>query len=334
MGTKTHGAWLSQLQPLEAVFRVGSTLITAGMLGEVLLTKMNVLQAACRQRLIPNEKTGQLNSALQQCAVLRDEVLEGHLDHGRFDLTLSKLRGQEPLLSSAFFISSMNDRADAVRAALLRASYHLARMTTALDLTNQSLLRRGKRAKAQWEMRHFSALGDIVADEFASGVLACYSTLDLLRKLFDYTMREPFGEPSKPPDTLFDALLRPGLPSYALPRPFALPNIVGTRFKSLYLLRSDLFHNSAADYLRAAIYVGFALPPVNSEPVQYAQYMTRDLSISGAGLSHRWAPRFYAQKRDAQHSLAEWIQDAWQASFDTTDWLIHHTRQMTPLVQR
>jgi hypothetical protein len=55
---------------------------------------------------------------------------------------------------------------------------------------------------------------------------------------------------------------------------------------------------------------------------------------SGAGLSHRWAPRFYAQKRDAQHSLAEWIPDAWQASFDTTDWLIHHTCQMTPLVQR
>jgi hypothetical protein len=305
MATGNHGVQLKQVQPVDAVFRVGSGLITAALLGEVLLAKMNVLQTTARERLIPKERSGQLNSALERCEVLRHEVLEGHIDKGRFDSKLSKLRGQEPLLSAAFFISNLNDRADAVRAALLRASYHLARMTAALDVTNQSLSGLSKRAFERIEIRHFSPIGDIVANEFASGVLACYSSLDLLRKLFDYVVREPFGEPSKPPDTLFDAPLPGNLPSYSLPRPFALPSIAPTYFKPLYILRSDLFHNSAADYLRAPIYVGCGLPPVNSELVQYAQYMTRDLSVSGAALSHRWAPRFYAQRRDAQHFLAE-----------------------------
>jgi hypothetical protein len=333
MGTRNLDPQLKQVQSIEAVFRVGSGIITAALLGEALLAKVNVLQTVSRERLIPKEKSAQFGSALERCAILRDHVLEGHIDKGRFDLELSSLRGKEPLLSAAYFISNLNDRADAVRGALLRASYHLARMTTALDLTNQGLPRLDKRFFASGEIRHFSRIGDIVADEFASGLLACYSSLDLLRKLFEFAVREPFGEPSKPPDTLFDAPLSSDLPSYVLPRPFALPFIAPTHFKALYLLRSDLFHNTAADYLRAAIYVGFGLPPVNSEPVQYAQYMTRDLSISGAALSHRWAPRFYAQRRDAQHCLAEWIHDAWQTAFDTSDWLIHRTRAMTPLLR-
>ena len=333
MATRNNGMPLKQVQPLDAVFRVGSHVVSAALLGEGLLAKMNGLQMVSRQRLIPKQKSTQFNSALERCAILCNEVLEGHLDKSRFDLKLTTLRAQEPLLSAAFFISNLNDRADAVRASLLRGSYHLARMTVALDLINQTLRRRGKKAPAKTEFRHFSQVGDTVADEFASGVLACYSSLDLLRKLFDYTVREPFGEPSKPPDTLFDAALPSNLPSYSLARPFALPSIAPTHFKALYLLRSDLFHNAAADYLRAAIYVGFGLPPVNSESVQYAQYMTRDLSVSGAALSHRWAPRFYAQRRDAQHALGEWLHDAWQAAFDTTDWLVYHISKMTPLLE-
>ena len=54
---------------------------------------------------------------------------------------------------------------------------------------------------------------------------------------------------------------------------------------------------------------------------------------AAAFLSHRWAPPFCAQRRDAQHALGEWIHDAWQAAFDTTDWLVHHTSKMTPLVE-
>ena len=324
---------LKQVQPLDAVFRVGSHLVRAALMGELLLAKMNGVQMVSRQRLIPKQKSAEFSAALERCAILRDAVLEGHLDKSRFDVELTALRAREPLLSAAFFISSLNDRADAVRASLLRCSYHLAQMTAALDLTNQTVRRRGKKPTSKEEVRHFSQVGDIVADEFASGILACYCSLDLLRKLFDYTVREPFGEPNKPPDALFDAPLPSNLPSYSLARPFALPSIAPTHFKALYLLRSDLFHNTAADYLRAAIYVGFALPPVNSEPVQYAQYMTRDLSVSGAALSHRWIPRFYAQRRDAQHALGEWLHDAWQAAFDTTDWLIHHATTMRPLVE-
>jgi hypothetical protein len=333
MASRNHGMPLKQVQPLDAVFRVGSHLVRAALLGELLLAKMNGLQMTSRQRLIPKQKSAQFDTALERCAILRDEVLEGHLDKSRFDAKLTALRAQEPLLSAAFFISSLNDRADAVRASLLRGSYHLAQMTAALDLTNQTLRRRGKKPPAQTEVRHFSQVGDIVADEFASGVLACYGSLDLLRKLFDYTVREPFGEPTKPPDSLFDAALPSNLPAYSLARPLALPSIPPTHFKALYVLRSELFHNAAADYLRAAIYVGFALPPVNSEPLQYAQYMTRDLSVTGAALSHRWVPRFYAQRRDAQHALGEWLHDAWQASFDTVDWLIHHMSKMTPVLQ-
>ena len=284
MAIRNRGILLEKAQPLDAVFRVGSHVVRAALLGELLLAKMNGLQMVSRQRLIPKQQSAQFNVALERCAILRDEVLEGHLDKSRFDQKLSALRAQEPLLSAAFFISSLNDRADAVRASLLRGSYHVAQMTAVLHLNNQSLRRRrGRQLPAKGEFRHFSQIGDIVGDEFTSGVLACYASLDLLRKLFDYAVREPFGEPSKPPDTLFDAALPSNLPSYSLARPFALPCIAPTHFKALYLLRSDLFHNAAADYLRAAIYVGFALPPVNSEPVQYAQYMTRDLSVSGAG---------------------------------------------------
>ena len=47
------------------------------------------------------------------------------------------------------------------------------------------------------ELRHVSKVGDTVADEFASAALAAYSVLDLTRKLFDFTVREPFGNPKR-----------------------------------------------------------------------------------------------------------------------------------------
>src|SRR5689334_22911821 len=53
MATRNHGMPLKQVQPLDAVFRVGSHVVRAALLGELLLAKMNGLQMVSRQRLIP-----------------------------------------------------------------------------------------------------------------------------------------------------------------------------------------------------------------------------------------------------------------------------------------
>ena len=108
MAIRNHGMPLEKAQPLDAVFRVGSHVVRAALLGELLLAKMNGLQMGSRQRLIPKQQSAQFNVALERCAMLRDEVLEGHLDKGRFDQKLTALRAQEPLLSAAFFISSLD----------------------------------------------------------------------------------------------------------------------------------------------------------------------------------------------------------------------------------
>ena len=116
-------------------------------------------------------------------------------------------------------------------------------------------------------------------------------------------------------------------PQYELDLPMALPLVDKEQFKPLYLLRNDLIHNQSADYLRPPIYVGIALEPVNGQPLQYVQYMSRDVTAEGAASSHKWLARFFSQKRDAEAFLCGELVRVLHCAIQTTEWLVFHLNQ-------
>ena len=67
--------------------------------------------------------------------------------------------------------------------------------------------------------------------------LATYSALDQTRKLFDFVMREPFGDAKRVAQRNFMDKLAESTPHYNLALPMALPILAKERFKPLYLLR-------------------------------------------------------------------------------------------------
>ena len=89
-------------------------------------------------------------------------------------------------------------------------------------------------------------------------------------------------------------------------------------------------HNMATDSLRPRVYLGRKLPPVNNEPLQYVQYMARDIDSKGEPVAHPWVRRFYKNQSDAQNSLLDWLELTWQCSFDTIEWLIERWSNHLP----
>jgi hypothetical protein len=277
-----------ELQPLICVFRTGQLLITAEMAAEELLSKMQTLSRAATRKLrvLYGVDERMLYSARERCALLNDIAQDGHLDPVSFDSLLKELSEREPYIEKAFFLANLDDYCEGARSAFLRASYHLSRMTFALHQINklkpiEFVTYDSDHGNATpRELRHGSKLGDTVADEFASAALAAYSVLDLVRKLFDFVMREPFGEAKRIAQRHFVDKMPTSTPHYEIALPMALPILDKDQFKSLYLLRSDLIHNQGTDFLRPVIYWGVAQEPVNGHPLQYVQYMSRTL-LSG-----------------------------------------------------
>jgi hypothetical protein len=116
-------------------------------------------------------------------------------------------------------------------------------------------------------------------------------------------------------------------PQYKLDLPMGLPLVSKEQFKTLYLLRSDLIHNQGTDYLRPAIYWGVAQEPVNGQPLQYVQYMNRDVTAEGAASTHKWLARFLSQKRDAEAFLGSELVGVLQCAIQTVEWLTFHLDQ-------
>jgi hypothetical protein len=181
------------------------------------------------------------------------------------------------------------------------------------------------------ELRHASKLGDSVSDEFASAALAAYSVLDLTRKLFDFVVREPFGEAKRSSQKHFMDRLPDAMPQYQVELPMALPVVSREQFRTLYLLRSDIIHNQAMNYLRPLIYWGVAQEPVNGHALQYVQYMSRDVTPDGAASTHKWLPRFFSQKHDAEAFLGSQLTKVLECAIQTVEWLtIHLERTSEP----
>lgn len=252
------------LQPLLAVFRTEDRLISSEMVAEELLARMQALRNAalrkiCRLHEIPAD---QLLSPRERCAFLIDMAQDGHLTPEILNSLLGQLSSVEPHLPTAFFIGNLDDYCEGIRSAFLRSAYHMSRMTFALhEINTQTPLEfmvhdSELGATAPRELRHFSKMGDTVADEFVSTALAAYSVLDLTRKLFDFLIREPFANPKRVSQQHFMDRLPIATPHYELDLPMALPLVAKERFKTLYLLRSDLIHNQGTDYLRPVIYWG------------------------------------------------------------------------------
>ena len=191
---------------------------------------------------------------------------------------------------------------------------------------------------APFEIVHSSGVADNVSDEFASSVISCYSSLDLLYDWFAYLTREPFGEPEFPKKLHFpdqnpaNAFVLGGTARQSdldiKDAPCAIPNLPANKFCDLRKLRNDLVHNMAPDEIRGRVCIGIGLPPVNNQLLQYSQYLTRDTDGMGNPIIHTWARNFYATQQDAQHSLHNWLTNTWQCIFDTTEWLTNRVRKM------
>ena len=91
-------------------------------------------------------------------------------------------------------------------------------------------------------------------------------------------------------------------------------------------------HNMAPDSLRPRVYKGWKQAPVNNQPLQYVQYLSRDVDDKGEPVTHPWVRRFYMNQSDAQNSLLGWLELTWQCVFDTTEWLIKHWSSHVPSV--
>jgi hypothetical protein len=325
------------LQPLVTVFRTEDRLISAEMVAEELLARMQALRTAAlgKTKCKHGISAEQLLSSRERCAFLNDMAQDGHLTPVKLNYLLGQLSSVEPHLPTAFFISNLDDYCEGIRSAFLRSSYHMSRMTFALhEINKQTPLEfivhdSELGTTAPRELRHFSKIGDSVADEFVSAALAAYSILDLTRKLFDFLIREPFGDPKRVSQQHFMDKLPAATPQYKLDLPMALPLVSKEQFKTLYLLRSDLIHNQGTDYMRPLIYWGVAQEPVNGQPLQYVQYMNRDVTVEGAASTHKWLARFFSQKRDAEAFLGTELIGVLQCAIQTVEWLTFHLDQTT-----
>ena len=244
-------------------------------------------------------------------------------------------------IQEAFFLSNAKSLADGARGTILRACYHFANMTEHLLGINEHGLSSYYPAghfQAPCEIVHSSEVADTVSNEFASSIISCYSSLDLLYDWFVYLTREPFGKPDFPkglhfpdhdPARVFASGGKVRQSDLGIQdAPYAIPNLPKNTFLDLRKLRNDLVHNMVPDEIRSRICIGIALPPVNNELLQYSQYITRDTDGLGDPVNHPWIRNFYKAQEDVQHSLHDWLTITWQSIFDTTEWLSNRVLKM------
>ena len=323
--------------PCDALFRVDGFLISGEWLAEALLSKLLLLEslirkAACYQGI----DEGKLKLGEEFCATFIASIEDGKLGPDGLNTLIHGTETSGVPIREAFFVSNAESIAEDMRNTMLAACHHLANMTSRIWEINQSSPMVSSLVKAldePWEVVHGSWKAATLSFEYTSAVIACYSSLDMLYQLFVYLTREPFGDPQFPsnlhfPDANSNKIFQGGgkaLVDDPLPEvlPLAIPNLSAGHFGALRRTRNDLVHNMTSDAMRPRVYIGWGLPPVNCLPLQYTQYLTRDIDPDGKPITHDWIRRFYETQADAQDTLYDWLVQSWQCIFDTTEWLIH-----------
>lgn len=325
----------TELAPDRVLFVAGDRLVSDADLGEILLNELNRVEENCRLLLTGGKETeSAFNRAYELVLYWQELNKAGKIDPSKLDQFILR---EPSMIKEAFFLMNTIEIGEGMRSSLLRANYYLVRMSELIWRAN--IKRNVRCANLPSHANEIIAMGpdiDRIGDEYSSAVLAAYSTLDMLYEYFIFLTRQPFGKPNFPrqfhfPDRKPSSAFRDGgsprpddINSTVLP--FAIPNLADDSFRHLRTLRNDLAHNMAADSHRPMAYVGTELPPVGGLPIQYTQYLCRDVGPDGEPVTHPWSRRFYTQQRDAQLALYELMEQVWQCCFDTIGWLGHRLR--------
>ena len=328
--------------PSEVMFTVGDRIISDRWLGEELLGRFLVLENLVRTTALTS--TGVSGSVFKESqefvAVLDDAVLDGRIGPEMVDAITTNPNGMPIDVKVAFFVSNSISIADDVRLAIMAAGYHLATLNSGiLSINEKGPLRAPTSISGDdaWEIRQISEETDRLSFSHTSSIVACCTALDILYELLIYLTKEPFLDPTFPTGLYFPNANRPkifrmnGRPESGDPPPavlpLAIPNLALDYFTPLMRIRNDVVHNMAADGLRTVVRIGSRLPPVNYQPLQYVQYVTRDIDPMGKPVKTQWRRRFYEQQTDAQDFLYAWAERTWQCIFDTTEWLIERWKR-------
>ena len=321
----------------DAAFRTREGLTTAPWLAEALLDRLLTLEGLVKQRVVQATGTGEteLMVASHTVANIEDEISYGRIGPIDLQQLIDSFESAGIPMREAFFMENATSIAEDMRHAMLSACHHyenLAGGILAMNHTGQFGRRSGIPNNEPWEQRLSSDEVDALSFDFASSVIACYTALDLIYLLFVYLTREPFLNPEFPrnlhfPDAHGRQIFRYGGAPMSGDAgtgdlPYAVANIVPGQFGSLRYSRNALVHSMMPDSMRAKVYQGWQMPPINNQPLLYVQYLSRDVDIDGEPIAHPWVRRFYEKQTDAQENLFEWLQLTWQCAFDTIEWLI------------
>ena len=302
-----------------------------------MLSRLLGLESLIRTRVMNHTgiQEADLMAGLNVAAVLEDEISYGKLGPTGLQKTIDSYITAGNPITEALFVNHATAIAEDMRHAILAACHHFRHLNMGIQKINQtdplvpSLM---EPDDEPWENRLISGEVDELSYAFTSSVVACYTALDLLYMYFVYLTRDPFLNPEFPsnlhfPDDQNHAFFRVGVTTLdgdrpATDLPYAIANLTAGQFGPLRLSRNALVHNMAPDSLRPRVYKGWKQPPVNHQPLQYVQYLSRDIDANGEPVTHPWVRRFYENQTDAQDSLLEWLGLTWQCAFDTIEWLI------------
>lgn len=321
----------------DAIFRMDDKLISGANLSESLLSTLLRLDALIWKWVL---KSGDLDEthlklARDGHANIADAISYGKIGPSTLDLVIKAYEESALPIKEAFFVANATGIADDMRQAMSAACHHFGTLAAMLSRINQ----RGRIAHPDpppvgdpWEIRHYSQAVGEASYAYTSSIVSCYTALDLLYELFVYLTRDPLLNPAFPkglhfPDEHPGGVFKYGgglLPGDA-PKadfPHAIPHLDRGHFVSLRKSRNDLVHNLTPDEIVPRVYVGWGLPPVNEKPLQYVQYLCRDLDHQGEPIVHPWHRRFYENQHDSQDLLHDWIRHTWQCIFDTIGWLV------------
>ena len=324
----------------DGAFRIGDYAFSARRLGETLLERLSKLETLIRNRVLKKGGIAEVEimAGMAICANIEEDVSHGRVGIAGVELLIDALKKTPAPITEAYFIFNATSIAEDLRYALQAACHHFRNLNLGIRKLNEtpaSALATTELVDESWERRIYSTEVDELSYAYTSSVVSCYTALDLLYLYFIYLTREPFLDPAFPSKLHFpDASRRRGREIFQegggpLPNdppvkdlPYAIANLKAGQFASLRHVRNSLVHNMATDSLRPRVYLGRKLPPVNNEPLQYVQYLARDIDSRGKPVAHSWVRRFYENQSDAQNSLLDWLELTWQCSFDTIEWLI------------
>ena len=336
VGVRLVGASIGESRDI--VFRMDDKIISGANLCEELLSPLLRLDASIWQWVLKSggiDETA-LKLARDGHANIVDTISYGKIGRPTLDVVIKAYEKVGLPIKEAFFIANATGIADEMRQAMNAACHHFGTLTATMVRINQG----GQIAHPEpppvgepWEIRHYSQAASEVSFAFTSSVVSCYTALDLLYEFFVYLTRDPLLNPEFPqrlhfPDVSPDDVFKYGgslLPDDAPMADFAhaIPYLGHGHFASLRKSRNDLVHNLTPDEIAPRVYVGWGFPPVNEKPLQYVQYLCRDLDSQGEPVVHPWHRRFYENQSDSQDLLYDWIRHTWQCIFDTTGWLVH-----------